>query len=99
MGRASDLSIEQRKELVLAVLRREEPISVLSRRYGVAEGTIYKWVDSFLDAGSSALKSKNQRLKTNEIDRLKRELYERDRLIGEITIANNFLKKRLDRSY
>jgi hypothetical protein len=33
MGRKSELSPAQRVEIVLAMLRKEEPISVLARRY------------------------------------------------------------------
>ena len=37
MGKKSELSVSQRLEIVLMILRKEEPISVLARRFGVSE--------------------------------------------------------------
>ena len=37
MGKRSELSVSQRVEVVLMILRKEEPISVLTRRYSVSE--------------------------------------------------------------
>ncbi len=39
MGKPSNLTPEQRTEIVLALLRREEPASILARRYGVSTKT------------------------------------------------------------
>lgn len=36
MGRQSNLTVEQRTEAVLSLLRREEPAGKIARRYGVA---------------------------------------------------------------
>ena len=37
------------------MLRREEPITVLARRYGVSETTLRRWREDFLQAGEAAL--------------------------------------------
>jgi transposase len=92
-----EISIETKLEVVMAVLRKEEPMSAIAKRYGVAESLLHKWRDRFVESGKEGLKSK--RLGANdapksELARLEREIAERDRLIGEITIANNILKKR-----
>jgi transposase-like protein len=42
MGKKSELSVSQRLEIVLMILRKEEPISVLARRYGVSETTLHR---------------------------------------------------------
>lgn len=55
MGKRSDLSVAQRREAVLALLRREEPAAKLSRRFGVSEQTLHRWRDEFLTAGEAAL--------------------------------------------
>ena len=55
MGRRSDLSVAQRREAVLALLRREEPATQLARRFGVSEQTLHRWRDEFLSAGEEAL--------------------------------------------
>ena len=101
MGAKSKLSVSERREAVLSLLRREESASVLSRRYGVSENSLYRWRDEFLSAGEAALA--NGKGKTDPRDRriagLKRQLFERDRVIGELTIANRVLKKTADEPY
>ena len=51
MGKKSELSVSQRLEIVLMILRKEEPSSVLARRYGVSETTLHRWRDDFIRAG------------------------------------------------
>jgi len=95
MGKRSDLTVSQRREVVLMLLRREEPAAKLARRFGVSEHTLYRWRDDFLAGGEAALASgKGQRDPQNrENAELKKQLAERDRVIGELTIANRVLKK------
>ena len=94
MGRRSDLSVPQRREAVLALLRREEPAAQLARRYGVSEQTLHCWRDEFLAAGEAALSSgKNGSGPQRRIAELERDIEKRDQVIGELTIANRILKK------
>jgi transposase len=95
MPRRSELTIEQRREAVLALLRREEPAAQLARRYGISEQTLYRWRDEFLAAGEAALaKGKNGvDARDQEIKELKAELEERTLTIGELAAANRILKK------
>ena len=79
------------------ILRKEEPISVLARRFKVSENTLHRWRDDFLEGGKAALsygrgKSKADP-KMTRIQELERELTKRDQVIGELTIANRILKK------
>ncbi|MCP4899099.1 MAG: helix-turn-helix domain-containing protein [bacterium] len=101
MGKRSDLSISQRREVVLMLLRREEPAAKLARRYGVSEQTLYRWRDEFLAGGEAALgSSKGQNdPRDRQIHQLQKELMERDQVIGELTIANRVLKKTADGLY
>ena len=55
MGAKSNLSVSERREAVLSLLRREEPGKVLARRYGVSENSLYRWRDEFVTAGEAAL--------------------------------------------
>jgi transposase-like protein len=57
MGKRSDLTVSQRREVVLMLLRREEPAAKLARRFGVSEHTLYRWRDDFLAGGEAALAS------------------------------------------
>jgi hypothetical protein len=42
-------------EAVLAVLRREEPVAVAARRFGISENSLYRLGDRFLEGGKAAL--------------------------------------------
>ena len=94
MPRKNALSPEKRTEVVLALLRKEDTIANLARRYGVSEQSLYRWRDEFVAGGKEQLASKGASVESRrEVERLKRELAERDQVIGEITIANRILKK------
>ena len=101
MGKRSDLSIPQRREVVLMLLRREEPAAKLARRFGISEQTLYRWRDEFVAGGESALANSKGGAdpRDREIRELKRELEGRDQVIGELTIANRILKKTADGLY
>ena len=99
MGRQSEMDVGQRVELVLMMLRKEEPIATLARRYNVSETTLHRWREEFLAGGEAALADRRSRRadgQAAEIARLKKELARRDQVIGEYTIANRILKKRAD---
>ena len=95
MGKRSDLSIPQRREVVLMLLRREEAAAKLARRFGVSEQTLYRWRDEFLAGGEAALANSKGGAdpRDREIRELKKEVEGRDQVIGELTIANRILKK------
>jgi transposase-like protein len=95
MPKKSEVSVSQRCEAVLALLRREEPAVQLARRYGVSEPTLYRWRDEFLAGGEAALKhgAKGVDPQQREVQQLRKQLEEREQIIGELTVANKFLKK------
>src|SRR5438034_10199823 len=95
MPKRSELSPPQRREAVLALLRREEPAALVARRHGVSEQTLYRWRDEFLSGGQAALAyGKNGADGRGRENReLRDQLAERDRVIGELTVANRLLKK------
>jgi len=95
MAKRSDLTVAQRREVVLLLLRREEPAGKLARRYGISEQTLYRWREEFLAGGEAALASGKGGAdsRDREIKELKKEVERRDQVIGELTIANRILKK------
>jgi transposase len=95
MGKKSKRSDAEKLEAVLMLLRKQEPASVLARRYGVSDPTLYRWRDEFLEGGKAALANhKNAKNGTlQRVAELERQVAERDRVIGELTIANRVLKK------
>jgi transposase-like protein len=98
MGEKSGLEGAERRDVVLMLLRREEPAAVLARRYGISEQTLYRWRDEFLAAGEAAVMGSKTGAdpRNRQIEELKRELARRDQVIGELTIANRLLKKSAD---
>ena len=100
MGSRSRLNVPERREVVLSLLRREETASVLARRFGISENTLYRWRDDFLTGGEAALVNGKGKADPRErqIIELKKQLGERDKVIGELTIANRLLKKTADLS-
>ena len=46
MPKRFELTVEQRREAVLALLRREEPAAQLARCYGASEQTLFGLNDS-----------------------------------------------------
>ena len=101
MGSKSRLSAPERREVVLSLLRREEPARVLARRYGISENTLYRWRDEFMIAGEAALANGKGKAdsRDRQIAEMKKQLGQRDKVIGELTIANRILKKTADGSY
>ena len=94
MPKRTELSVEQRRDAVLALLRKEEPATQLARRFSVSEQTLYRWRDEFLAAGEAALAgSKNGSVAQKREKQLRAQLEERDLVIGELTVANRILKK------
>jgi transposase-like protein len=84
-------------EAALALLRREGTAAQIARRHGMSEQSLYRLRDLFVEGGKACLSSRGRdNGATREIEQLRREIAERDRVIGEITIANRLLKKTAD---
>ncbi len=101
MGKRSKLSVAEQREVVLMMLRREAPVAVLARRYGVSETALYRWRELFIQGGEAALGNGKggSAPQSRRIQELERALGERDRVVGELTIANRILKKTSEGSY
>ena len=95
MARKSKLPIADREEAVLCLLRKEEPVAALARRYQVSEQTLYRWRDEFLAGGRERLQKGNRVKEEGDrrVERLEKELARRAQVIGELSIANDILKK------
>jgi transposase-like protein len=99
MARQSKVPKDQRVELVLAVLRGAEKLEVLARRHQVSANTLRRWKDEFLAGGAERLCGNGDAATAQtENKRLHKELAEREMIIGELTVANRFLKKMADGS-
>ncbi len=99
MARHSKIPRSQRAELVLGVLRGTEKLEVLARRHQVSTNTLRRWRDEFLAGGRDRLTGNGDAAVLQaEKKRLQRELAEREMIIGELTVANRFLQKKVDGS-
>lgn len=96
MAKRSEVSVAQRREAVLSLLRRDESTAKIARRFGVSEQTLYRWRDEFLAGGESGLSKGRGNGEQQRIKELERQIEKRDQVIGELTIANRFLKKLSD---
>lgn len=86
------ISIEDKMAIVLACIKGKEPISTLARRHDISETAIYRWKDQFLEGARQGLINNK---KDNRLLEFEKELLERDRIIGELSVANKILKKTL----
>lgn len=95
MPKHSELTVAQRRDAVLSLLRREEPGVQLARRWGISEQTLYRWRDEFLAGGEAALAHGKNGVdaRDRENRELRAQLEERNLVIGELTVANRILKK------
>ena len=95
MGKPSNLTIEQRTEAVLSLIRREEPAAKIARRYGISEPTLYRYRDLFLEGGKAGIASGAGKAdsRNRKIEALQKAMEQRDQVIGELTIANRVFKK------
>lgn len=85
--------------MVLAVLRGTEKLEVLARRHQVSANTLRRWRDEFVAAGRDRLTGCGDAAAAQaENKRLQREVNEREMIIGELTVANRFLQKKVDGS-
>jgi len=89
MSRQSKFSTEDKLAIVLATIKGEESTSSIARRHGVSETAIYRWREQFLEGARHGLAGNSKSSPTEK------KLAERDRVIGELTVANCILKKTL----
>ena len=93
MGENSTLNAEQRTQLVLRLLSKEEPAAQIARRARVSEQTLYRWREEFIGAGKQAMNARvAQSGRSKAVERRSAGVAERDQAIGELTIANRALR-------
>ena len=94
MGKKSTMSPQERVNVVLRLLSKEEPAVQIARRAEISEQTLYRWRDEFLRGGQQALRGRDgSSEQAKVVERLNGAIAERDRMIGELTIANRIIKK------
>ena len=85
---------EDKIRIVMESITTSASVSQLCRKYGVVPTTFYQWKERFLAAGRLGLTSG---LRNGDASRELQDENERlKKLIGELTIANDALKKALE---
>ena len=80
---------EEKASIVMEALTGSTSIAEICRRYNVTSSAFYKWRDAFIAGGTASLepgKSSKEVQLRNEVESLKT-------VIGELTVANETLKK------
>lgn len=86
----SKWTTEQKIAIVLESLNTNIPIAELCRKHNVTPNAFYDWKEKFVEAGKLALSGS---FKTSPDERLRAEVESLKKLIGELTIANDAMKK------
>ena len=92
MDKKSTLTAEQRTQLVLRLLGREESAAQIARRAGVSEQALYRWREEFIAAGKQAMSGRETKAEqAKALERLMAEETEGEQVSGELTVANRLL--------
>ena len=83
VGKGTYRTKEEKARIVMEVLSNSTTISEICRKYNVASSALYRWRDEFIAGGTAAM---DHGRSTVEACFLKG-------IIGELTIANETLKK------
>ena len=83
------LSAQHKQEVVLRLLRGED-LDLVSRDLGVTAADLSAWQKAFLDGGAASLKSRPEDDRDRQIKALTHK-------VGEITMANELLKQKIDK--
>ena len=87
-------SSEEKIRIVLEGMRGEESIAELCRREGLNQNVYYRWSKEFLEAGKQRLTGDIKReANSSEVTDLKKENDQLKRLVADIMLKNDVLKK------
>lgn len=87
-------SSEEKIAMVIEGMRGEESVAAICRKYGIVEGTYYKWSKDFLEAGKKRLNGDTERdANTEEVSNLKNENDELKKALASLYLQNEYLKK------
>ena len=87
-------SSEENIRIVLEGMRGEESIAELCRREGLNQNVYYRWSKEFLEAGKQRLAGDIKReASSSEVTGLKKENDQLKRLVADIMLKNDVLKK------
>ena len=91
MGMSKRRIPQEKVRIVLKFLNTNMSTAELCRKHNISPATFQDWKDKFMAGGKQALAGRGDVVKIHakEVENLKR-------IIGEITVANDILKKTLE---
>jgi transposase-like protein len=89
VGKGTYRTKEEKARIVMEVLSSSSTIAEICRKYNVAASAVYKWRDAFIAAGTAAMEHGRSTVEAF----LSKEINELKGIIGDLTIANETLKK------
>jgi transposase len=96
MGYQSKWTAEQKISIVMESLNTNISIAELCRKHNVTPSAFYGWRERFLEAGKHGLSSSGSPKDNHQNKELAAENDRLKKLIGELTIANDCLKKAME---
>lgn len=87
---------EEKVRIVLESLTTNISVAELCRKYAINPNVFYRWKQRFIDGGKAALSSSNKFGNNREATTKDAEIERLKKLIGELTIANDSMKKVLE---
>ena len=92
----SKWTLEQKIAIVMESLNTNISIAELCRKHNVTPNAFYDWKEKFVEAGKLALSSSGSPKNNHQNRELQDENERLKKLIGELTIANDCLKKAME---
>ncbi len=80
-----------KKKVAIEALREDKTMGQLASQHGVHPIQVSKWKKELIDGAESLFEGKRSRKKEDSVGR-----EELERKIGQLTIENDFLKKKLE---
>ena len=89
VGKGTYRTREEKARIVMEVLSNSSTIAEICRKYNVASSAVYRWRNEFISAGTAVMEQRKSTVEQS----LMREIGQLKGIIGELTIANETLKK------
>ena len=85
---------EQKVLIVMEGIRGEQSIAEICRKYGISDGTYYKWNKEFIEAGKARLDGDIVREATNdEVKELRQENIRLEEALADLVVRYDVVKK------
>jgi len=93
--KVKEYSPEFKFKVVMELLKQENTQTEISQKYGIPTCTLRAWYNQFLENGESLFTGRKQdKVFKDEIKSKEQEIDELHKMVGELTITVNWLKKK-----